>query len=103
MPVLISRDELVARLAEVSHATWILQGVRDYRRSFKDPTGKVVHAETASEYADDLAAAEKLLAAVMAGGTLATLSDNKHHVPTDHDRERAALTVRELERLGLVP
>ena len=58
----ISRERLVEELAIVSHETWILQGVRDYKR---DP---------------------------------AKLPKEVH----DHDRERAELTVRRLEELGVV-
>jgi hypothetical protein len=57
----LTRDELVRRLAEVSHRTWIRQKARDQ------------------------------------GAREADLSTDV----TEHDLERAADTVQELERLGV--
>jgi len=57
-----TRNELIQRLAEVSHATWIRQKHRDHGVPLEE-------LETAI---------------------------------TDHDRERALDTVRELERLGVL-
>ena len=59
----LTRDELVRRLAEVSHTTWVRQKVRDQ------------------------------------GADEASLSV----AVSPHDLERAEDTVRELERLGILP
>jgi hypothetical protein len=59
----LTRDELVRRLAEVSHRTWIRQKVRDQ----------------------------------------GALEANLPVEVADHDLERAADAVQELERLGIWP
>ena len=102
MAELISRHELLARLADVSHATWVLQGVRDYGRSFSDPSGPPVHANE-DEGREDILAAEELLAGVLKGGSLRDLSTNQRHWASAHDEERAEMTLRELERLRVLP
>jgi hypothetical protein len=38
VPERVSREQLVERLANVSHATWIVHGVRD-GRTFENPYG----------------------------------------------------------------
>jgi hypothetical protein len=58
---MVTREQLVERLAVVSHKTWMRQAERD--KGERDPNPNV----------------------------------------TDHDRERAEDTVRELERLGIFP
>ena len=58
----MTRMELVRRLAEVSHATWLRQKHRDHGVPLEELDPEV----------------------------------------TEHDRERAEDTVRELERLGLI-
>lgn len=103
MAALISRAELVERLAEVSHATWVVQGVRD-GRTLENPYGPADAARVDSdEGRADLAAAEHILAAVLGGRKLEDVSTNHRHWPSDHDRERAEFTVQEMERLGLAP
>jgi hypothetical protein len=100
----ISPDELIDRLADVSHATWVLQAVRDNLRPYETPAETdYLHTKGSPEHAGDVEAAEALLERVMGGEGLAQLTDNEAHLPTNHDRERARLTVRELERLGIFP
>ena len=101
----LTRERLVERIAEVSHATWLLQGVRDQGRRLANPTaaGSPEYGGT-EEWLADCAEAERMLKAVRDdGASLNDLSPNpKHHVKP-HDRERAEDTVSELERLGVWP
>lgn len=93
------REDVVARLAEVSHATWMLQSVRDVGRTLDglfvgDPVPPVAPA--------DVVEAERRLAAVRDGGaSLRDLSDSPAHHVMPHDVERAEQAVRALEALGL--
>ena len=93
------RDEVVTRLAEVSHATWMLQSVRDVGRTLDglfvgDPIPPVAR--------DDVVEAERRLAAVRDDGvSLSELSSSPAHQVMPHDVERAEQAVRALEALGL--
>jgi hypothetical protein len=95
----ITRQLLVARLADVSHATWLVQSIRDNGRTFDDPFDRAARA--GSPPPEDLARAEAILEGVLDGRSLEELSANPKHHAHDHDRERALNTVTELERLGL--
>jgi hypothetical protein len=88
----------------VSHATWVLQAVRDHLRTYEEPAETMyLHAKGSPEHDTDVKAAEALLERVMGGEALADFTDNEAHLPTSHDRERARLTVQELQRLGIFP
>lgn len=99
----LSRDELVERLAQVSHATYLLQAVVDQNRRLSAirPPSKEAFEET-SERASDIETAKAWLHCVLEGGSLEEFSDAPGHLPTDHDRERAENAVKELERLGVL-
>jgi hypothetical protein len=62
------------------------------------PKAASIESRTSSSLAD----AEALLDGVLQGGFLRQLSENHEHWPSWHDTERAELTVKELERLGVV-
>jgi hypothetical protein len=98
----LSREGLVERLADVSHATWLLQSVRDYAKRLDDPTqpGPAHHRGTA-EWKADCERAATLLKDVVEGGRLEELSKDTAHHATPHDHERAERTVEALETLGL--
>jgi hypothetical protein len=98
-----TRDELVDRLAQVSHATYLLQAIRDQDKRLVDitPPPKETFEET-SERMRDIETAEAWLQAVLDGRTLNEFSGRPGHLPTDHDRERAENSVQELIRLGLL-
>jgi len=104
MTARISREELVERVAQISHATYLLQAVRDQDKRLDEievPT--VPDFPETPEREKDLARAQAMLEAVRdEGRSLEGASDRPALLPTDHDRERAENTVRELERLGLV-
>jgi hypothetical protein len=98
-------DDLVDRLAEVSHATWMLQSVRDYGKSLSDlQIPRAPDFDRTEQWRADVEEAERILAAVRdRGESLEALSplQRSHHV-TCHDRERAAAILAALERLGIV-
>jgi hypothetical protein len=73
----ITRDELIERIAQVSHATWLVQGV-DGGRTLADPysSGPPGYKGT-EEWQADLAEAERMLKAVLDGGRLEDLSSKR--------------------------
>jgi hypothetical protein len=96
-------NELVERVAEISHATWMLQAVRDQGRALADLTPPLI-PEQLDLTRPDVQEAERILAAVRDDGvSLSDLSANPGHHVTGHDRERARNTVEGLKRLGLLP
>jgi hypothetical protein len=102
--VAISREELVERIAEISHATWLLQAVRDNSRSLETPTYEPPDYRETDDWRADCARAEEIVRAVRdEGASLSDLSRNKAHQVMPHDYERAENTVLELERLGVWP
>jgi hypothetical protein len=100
----LSADELIERVAQVSHATYLLQAVRDQgTKRLQDITVPVIpEIPDTPERREDLALAQEWLDAVLSGKSLEEFSDKPGHHPTDHDRERARNTVAELRRLDLV-
>lgn len=99
----LTREQLVERVAEISHATYLLQAVRDQNKRLDEIDPPVIPKfEDTPDRRANLDRAERMLEAVRAeGASLAEFSDRPGHVPTPHDRERADNTVTELERLGL--
>lgn len=88
----VSLDDLVERLAQVSHATWIFQGVRDYGKTLAECAGRERDpGQPNSE--EELAEAKRMLDTVLAGGVLP-----EAYPVVEHDRERADFSLQELER-----
>jgi hypothetical protein len=99
----VTPEELEERMAQVSHATYLVQAVRDQNKRLSEITPPPEQEfEATEERMRDLAVAEEWLEAVLAGGSLQELSDQPGHLPTPHDRERAENAVKELTRLGLL-
>jgi hypothetical protein len=99
--VAVTRDQLVERIAQVSHATWLVQGVEGGRElAYPFVAGPFEYKDTA-EWASDLSRAREMLSAVLQGARLEELSDNPAHHVVKHDRERGENTVIELERLQI--
>jgi hypothetical protein len=97
-----SADELVERLAQVSHASYLWQSVNDYDRRLADirpPDEREI--EDSPTRRRDLETVGRWLQAVLGGASLESFSNEPGHHPTDHDRERAHHAMKELERLGL--
>ena len=63
----VTREHLVERLAEVSHATWVLQAVHDYGGTFADPTDRERARIGSPEWESDVVRARELLAAALGG------------------------------------
>jgi hypothetical protein len=99
----VTSGELEERMAQVSHATYLVQAVRDQNKRLSEITPPPEQDfDVTEERMRDLAVAEEWLEAVLAGGSLQELSDQPGHLPTPHDRERAENAVKELTRLGLL-
>jgi hypothetical protein len=99
----VTSDELEERMAQVSHATYLVQAVRDQNKRLPEiTTPPELDFEETEERLRDLAVTEEWLVAVLAGGSLEDHSDQPGHLPTPHDRERAKNAVKELTRLGLL-
>ena len=95
----VTRGALRKRLAEVSHATWIVQGVRDAERTLD---GMTVPQPKRPKAPNDVATATQWLEAVIRDGrSLADFSDNEAHRVAAHDLERADQIIRLLEVLGI--
>jgi hypothetical protein len=92
-----TRDDVITRLAEVSHATWMLQGIRDAGRTFE---GLTIADPVAALDPSEVGEAERRLAAVRDDGrSLTEFSDHAAHQVMRHDVERAQEAVRALEAL----
>ena len=85
----LSREGVVERLADVSHAAWLLQSVRDYGKRLDDPTKPgPAHYRGTAEWKADCERAAKLLKDVVAGRRLEDLSKDPAHHASPHDYER---------------
>ena len=99
-----SREAVVEYMAQVSHATYLLQAVRDQNKCLAaiEPPPSQTFVETPQRL-EDLATTRQWLQAVVGEGRrLQEFSDKPGHLPTCHDRERAKNAVTALERLGLL-
>ena len=85
----VSREHLIERLAEISHATWIVQGVAG-GRTLENPyhAGPVGYADT-DEGALTLPPQPRSSRKCLRGKSLAELSDNHRHSAGEHDTEPA--------------
>jgi hypothetical protein len=97
-----TRDEVIERLAEVSHATWMLQGIRDYGRAFSDnlASGDPQRIGTPELQADVADATRRLNAVRDEGRSLDEFSQDEAQRVMPHDLERAEESVRALEAMG---
>lgn len=102
--VMAGRKEVAKRLAEVSHATWMLQGIRDYGRTFSDNFASGDPQRIGGpEWRADLAEATRRLEAVRdEGRTLEEFSEEEAQRVMTHDLERAEEATRSLEAMGIV-
>jgi hypothetical protein len=97
----LTDDEIIQRLADVSHATWLLQSVRDSAKRFDDP-GRPgpAHYKGTEAWKVDCKRAGDLLRDVIAGKRLVDLADDPDHHATPHDRERAENSLDALKKLN---
>lgn len=101
----VTEEQLLEELADVSHATWLLQGIRDYGRTLADPREAPRGYKGTQEWAADVEKAQRMLKAVRdEGDSLKNLSPrNEEHWATEHDEERAKDIVAALKRLHIWP
>lgn len=98
-----TRDEVKERLAEVSHATWMLQGIHDYGRTFADNLeSSDANRKGTPEWEADVAEATRRLELVRdEGRSLDEFSEEETQRVMPHDRERAEESVSALEAMGI--
>jgi hypothetical protein len=95
-----AREEVKQRLAEVSHATWMLQGIRDSERTFEELFVAEPKPPKDQAQVDE---AERRLAAVRDDGrSLDEFSEAEAQRVMRHDLERAEESVKALETMGFV-
>jgi hypothetical protein len=99
-----TRDEVKQRLAEVSHATWMLQGILDNGRTFADNfASSDQDRKGTSEWEADVVEATRRLEAVRdEGRSLDEFSEAEAQRVMPHDRERAEESIKALEAMGVV-